>query len=176
MDNHFVLGKILLRYRPRFIILYDASLTFVRQLEVRQSVREDHPYLFAFKVFKATNPSHPLRIYFLLYGKSIEEQRYLLSVKKEKEAFENLVREKAVGTSLRYLPLHLPLFPLDNGHPRRTWGSRWTQSSTQSWSHTRQSARLRGRSFGHDRSEWHSTRRFDPDNGDLHWSSKSRAK
>jgi hypothetical protein len=32
-----------------------------------------------------------------LYGKSIEEQRYLLSVKKEKEAFENLVREKAVG-------------------------------------------------------------------------------
>jgi len=37
-----------------------------------------------------------LRIYFLLYGKSIEEQRYLLSVKKEKEAFENLVREKAV--------------------------------------------------------------------------------
>ncbi|CAF4869433.1 unnamed protein product, partial [Rotaria magnacalcarata] len=25
----------------------------------------------------------------------IEEQRYLLSVKKEKEAFENLVREKA---------------------------------------------------------------------------------
>jgi DNA excision repair protein ERCC-4 len=49
-----------------------------------------------FKVFKATNPEHPLRIYFLLYGKSIEEQRYLLSVKKEKEAFENLVREKAV--------------------------------------------------------------------------------
>ncbi|CAF3459035.1 unnamed protein product [Rotaria socialis] len=79
IDNHFILGKILLKYRPRFIILYDASLTFVRQLEV----------------FKATNPEHPLRIYFLLYGKSIEEQRYLLSVKKEKEAFENLVREKA---------------------------------------------------------------------------------
>ncbi|CAF1127805.1 unnamed protein product [Adineta ricciae] len=79
IDNHFVLGKILLKYRPRFVILYDASLTFVRQLEV----------------FKATNPTHPLRIYFLLYGKSIEEQRYLLSVKKEKEAFENLVREKA---------------------------------------------------------------------------------
>ncbi|CAF0936979.1 unnamed protein product [Adineta steineri] len=79
IDNHFILGKILIKYRPRFIILYDASLTFVRQLEV----------------FKATNPNHPLRIYFLLYGKSIEEQRYLLSVKKEKEAFENLVREKA---------------------------------------------------------------------------------
>ncbi|CAF1473771.1 unnamed protein product [Rotaria sordida] len=79
IDNHFVLGKILLKYRPRFVILYDASLTFVRQLEV----------------FKATNPQHPLRIYFLLYGKSIEEQRYLLSVKKEKEAFESLVREKA---------------------------------------------------------------------------------
>ena len=34
MDNHFVLGKILLKYRPRFVILYDASLAFVRQLEV----------------------------------------------------------------------------------------------------------------------------------------------
>jgi len=34
MDNHFVLGKILTKYRPRFVILYDASLTFVRQLEV----------------------------------------------------------------------------------------------------------------------------------------------
>ncbi|CAF2490696.1 unnamed protein product [Rotaria sp. Silwood2] len=79
IDNHFVLGKILHKYRPRFVILYDASLTFVRQLEV----------------FKATNSEHPLRIYFLLYGKSIEEQRYLLSVKKEKEAFENLIREKA---------------------------------------------------------------------------------
>jgi len=79
LDNHFVLGKILVKYRPRFVILYDASLTFIRQMEV----------------FKATNPSHPLRIYFLLYGKSIEEQRYLLSVKKEKDAFESLVREKA---------------------------------------------------------------------------------
>ena len=36
MDNHFVLGKILVKYRPRFVILYDASLTFVRQLEVER--------------------------------------------------------------------------------------------------------------------------------------------
>ncbi|CAF1437265.1 unnamed protein product, partial [Didymodactylos carnosus] len=79
IDNHFVLGKILLKYRPRYVILHDASLTFVRQLEV----------------FKATNIDHPLRVYFLLYSNSIEEQRYLLSVKKEKDAFENLIREKA---------------------------------------------------------------------------------
>ncbi|CAF3786827.1 unnamed protein product [Rotaria magnacalcarata] len=92
IDNHFILGKILLKYHPRFIILYDASLTFVRQLEV----------------FKATNPEHPLRIYFLLYGKSIEEQRYLLSVKKEKEAFENLVREKAVIVDMREFRSELP--------------------------------------------------------------------
>ncbi len=63
------------------------------------------------KVFKATNPEHPLRIYFLLYGKSIEEQRYLLSVKKEKEAFENLVREKAVRfQSVFFLKLKLIYF------------------------------------------------------------------
>ncbi len=40
MDNHFVLGKILLKYRPRFVILYDVSLTFVRQLEVKEKEEE----------------------------------------------------------------------------------------------------------------------------------------
>ena len=81
------------------MILYDASLTFIRQMEVIRlfASSEAAKCSISFvKVFKATNPSHPLRIYFLLYGKSIEEQRYLLSVKKEKDAFETLVREKAV--------------------------------------------------------------------------------
>ena len=38
LDNHFMLGKILLKYRPRFVIIYDASLTFIRQLEVKQNI------------------------------------------------------------------------------------------------------------------------------------------
>ncbi|KAL4685343.1 hypothetical protein H8959_000940 [Pygathrix nigripes] len=35
------------------------------------------------------------RVYFLIYGGSTEEQRYLTALRKEKEAFEKLIREKA---------------------------------------------------------------------------------
>jgi len=47
-------------------------------------------------VYKAENPGAPLRVYFLMYENSVEEQRYLSSLRKEKEAFEMLIREKAV--------------------------------------------------------------------------------
>ncbi|EHB04165.1 DNA repair endonuclease XPF [Heterocephalus glaber] len=36
-----------------------------------------------------------LTVYFLIYGGSTEEQRYLTALRKEKEAFEKLIREKA---------------------------------------------------------------------------------
>ncbi|PNI23484.1 ERCC4 isoform 8, partial [Pan troglodytes] len=32
------------------------------------------------------------RVYFLIYGGSTEEQRYLTALRKEKEAFEKLIR------------------------------------------------------------------------------------
>ena len=50
------------------------------------------------QVFRATRPSKQLRVYFLMYEGSSEEQRYLTSLRKEKEAFEYLIREKAVST------------------------------------------------------------------------------
>lgn len=37
-----------------------------------------------------------MRVYFLLYKDSVEEQRYLSSIRKEKDAFEKLIREKGV--------------------------------------------------------------------------------
>ena len=47
------------------------------------------------EVFKANNPGRPLRVYFLTYANSVEEQRYRTSVRREKEAFESLIKEKA---------------------------------------------------------------------------------
>lgn len=49
-------------------------------------------------MFQASNPSRQLRVYFLLYVGSVEEQRYLTTLRREKEAFEFLIREKAVST------------------------------------------------------------------------------
>ena len=48
------------------------------------------------QVFKATHPGEALRVYFIMYTGSTEEQRYLTTLRKEKEAFEYLIREKAV--------------------------------------------------------------------------------
>ncbi|XP_077406225.1 DNA repair endonuclease XPF [Vanacampus margaritifer] len=73
------LTRVLHEVEPTFVVLYDAELSFVRQLEL----------------YKACRPGKPLRVYFLIYGGSTEEQKYLTGLSKEKKAFEHLIREKA---------------------------------------------------------------------------------
>ncbi|XP_072524217.1 DNA repair endonuclease XPF [Salminus brasiliensis] len=78
-SDPYSLTRVLQEVEPMFVVLYDAELSFVRQLEV----------------YKASRPGKPLRVYFLIYGGSTEEQRYLTALCKEKRAFEHLIREKA---------------------------------------------------------------------------------
>ncbi|XP_039991983.1 DNA repair endonuclease XPF [Xiphias gladius] len=73
------LTRVLHEVEPSFVVLYDAEVSFVRQLEI----------------YKASRPGKPLRVYFLIYGGSTEEQKYLTALSKEKKAFEHLIREKA---------------------------------------------------------------------------------
>nr|XP_057917292.1 DNA repair endonuclease XPF isoform X2 [Doryrhamphus excisus] len=73
------LTRVLHEVEPTFVVLYDAEVSFVRQLEI----------------YKACRPGKPLRVYFLIYGGSTEEQKYLTGLSKEKKAFEHLIREKA---------------------------------------------------------------------------------
>ncbi|CAL8302324.1 unnamed protein product [Lota lota] len=75
----YSLTRVLREVEPSFVVLYDAELSFVRQLEI----------------YKANRPGKSLRVYFLIYGGSTEEQRYLTALSKEKKAFEHLIREKA---------------------------------------------------------------------------------
>ncbi|XP_059178554.1 DNA repair endonuclease XPF-like isoform X2 [Physella acuta] len=77
-DSHGILRAIE-ELQPKYVVLYDADMGLVRQLEV----------------FKASRPGKPLRVYFMMYKGSVEEQRYLTSLRKEKEAFEYLIREKS---------------------------------------------------------------------------------
>lgn len=78
-SDSYALTRVLHEIEPRYVVLYDAELSFVRQLEI----------------YRAGRPGKPLRVYFLVYGGSTEEQRYLTALRKEKEAFEKLIREKA---------------------------------------------------------------------------------
>lgn len=93
--------SVLNHIQPSFVIMYDPDATFIRELEV----------------YKAQRPDIPLKVYFMVYDTSLEEQKYLSSIKRESSAFENLIRTKqhmAVpaeqeGRSDAANPLPLPL-------------------------------------------------------------------
>ncbi|OQV12940.1 DNA repair endonuclease XPF [Hypsibius exemplaris] len=77
-ERAFEVVRVLRRFMPRYIVLYDMDMNVVRQIEVH----------------KATRPELPLRVYFVMYTGSVEEQRYLTTLRVEKQAFEYLIREK----------------------------------------------------------------------------------
>lgn len=80
----FHISRIIQEMRPSYVIMYDSDMTVVRQLEV----------------FQAKNPQMHLKVFFMMYDKSVEEQSYLTTLRKEKEAFEHLMEEKKhVGIS-----------------------------------------------------------------------------
>lgn len=72
------LQRMLTEHMPNNIILYANDIGIVRQLEVYQN----------------NNPSLDLKVYFLIYGGSVEEQEYLTSLRREKEAFHSLINTK----------------------------------------------------------------------------------
>lgn len=71
--------SLLQEISPSFIIMYEPDTTFIRRAEI----------------YRSSNPYKEVRVYFMYYGMSVEEQRYLAAVRKEKDAFTRLVREKA---------------------------------------------------------------------------------
>lgn len=75
------LQRTLTEHMPNNVILYVADISIVRQLEVYQN----------------NNPSLNLKVYFLIYGGSVEEQEYLTSLRREKEAFHSLINTKIVS-------------------------------------------------------------------------------
>lgn len=72
-------SRALEEIRPHCIIMYDPDASFVRRVEVYRAAHEDAD----------------LRLYFMYYGGSMEEQQYLSSIRREKDAFTRLIREKA---------------------------------------------------------------------------------
>lgn len=73
MDEH-----VLEEVRPRYVVMYEPDAAFIRRVEVYRSSHDDRN----------------VRVYFMYYGGSVEEQRYLSAVRKEKDAFTRLIKEK----------------------------------------------------------------------------------
>lgn len=74
---------LLQELRPRFVVMYEPNLAFIRRLEV----------------YKNCNPGLALRVYQMTYTDSFEEDRYLATMSREAEAFKKLIEDRAVGIS-----------------------------------------------------------------------------
>jgi DNA excision repair protein ERCC-4 len=70
---------ILEEIKPKYIIMYEPDASFIRRVEVYRSSHNDRN----------------VRVYFLYYHSSVEEQRYLSIVRREKDAFTKLIKERA---------------------------------------------------------------------------------
>ena len=73
MDEH-----VLEEVRPRYIIMYEPDAAFIRRIEV----------------YRSSHTDRNVRVYFMYYGGSVEEQRYLSTVRREKDAFTRLIKER----------------------------------------------------------------------------------
>ena len=71
--------QLLEETRPKYIIMYSPSADFIRRVEV----------------YRSSHADRTVRVYFMYYGGSVEEQRYLSAVRREKDAFTKLIRERA---------------------------------------------------------------------------------
>jgi DNA excision repair protein ERCC-4 len=70
--------RLLEEVKPRYVIMYEPDAAFIRRIEV----------------YRSSHTNRQVRVYFMYYGGSVEEQRYLSAVRREKEAFTKLIRER----------------------------------------------------------------------------------
>lgn len=64
--------------KPRYVIMYEPDAAFIRRIEV----------------YRSSHGNRQVRVYFMYYGGSVEEQRYLSTVRREKDSFTALIRER----------------------------------------------------------------------------------
>jgi DNA excision repair protein ERCC-4 len=77
LDEH-----ILEEVKPRYVVMYEPDSAFIRRIEV----------------YRSSHTDRNVRVYFMYYKDSVEEQTYLSTVRKEKDAFTKLIRERATMT------------------------------------------------------------------------------
>lgn len=81
--NHFSLEHTLETLRPEYIILYHSDVAAVRQIEVFECRKKPEEAV--------------CKIFLIMHDKTVEEQAYLTSLKREKQAFEMLIQTKSVS-------------------------------------------------------------------------------
>lgn len=83
-DGPLALERILNDIQPQYVIMYHCNVTAIRQLEIYEA-RRRRP------------PAERMKIFFLIHARTVEEQSYLTSLRREKQAFELIIDTKSVG-------------------------------------------------------------------------------
>lgn len=83
-DGPLSLERTLNELHPRYVIMYHCNMMAVRQIEVYEA-RQKRPLIDRLKVF------------FMVHAQTVEEQSYLTSLRREKQAFELIIDTKAVS-------------------------------------------------------------------------------
>lgn len=71
---------------PGYIIMFHSNVTTIRQIET-------------YEAMKRRQPHYRLKVFFLIHAQTVEEQSYLTTLRREKQAFELLIETKSVGFS-----------------------------------------------------------------------------
>lgn len=82
-DGPLALERTLNEINPRYVIMYHYNIMAIRQLEV-------------FEARKRRPPISRLKVFFLIHAQTVEEQSYLTSLRREKQAFELIIETKSV--------------------------------------------------------------------------------
>lgn len=77
------LEHMLEQLQPHYVVMYNMNVTAIRQLEV-------------FEARRRLPPADRMKVYFLIHARTVEEQAYLTSLRREKAAFEFIIDTKSV--------------------------------------------------------------------------------
>lgn len=86
-DDH-----VLEEVKPRYIIMYEPDPAFIRRVEV----------------YRSSHTDRNVRVYFLYYKESVEERRFLSALRREKDAFTQLIRERSTMAVTLTTDAHAP--------------------------------------------------------------------
>lgn len=83
-DGPLSLERTLNEMDPSYVIMYHANVSATRQIEV-------------YEARKRRIQSQRLKVFFLVHAQTVEEQSYLTSLRREKQAFELIIETKRVS-------------------------------------------------------------------------------
>ncbi|XP_065364962.1 DNA repair endonuclease XPF [Calliphora vicina] len=81
-EGSMALERILDEITPQYVIMYHCNVTAIRQLEI-------------YEARQRRSAKERMKVFFLIHARTVEEQSYLTSLRREKQAFELVIETKS---------------------------------------------------------------------------------